>query len=282
MSTTPEEQPTRDVTPQEGTPLVGTLLEGKVAVVSGIGPGMGRDISLALAAQGADVVLGARRQENLEAVAAEVEALGRRAPWSVTDIRDRQQCEALVAVAVDTFGHLDVLVNNAFRTEFNEPFETVDLAVWRKTMDTNFFGTMELTQAATPALAASGEGRIIMINSMSSQLVEAGMGGYAASKAALAVATRTLALELGGHGIRVNGIHPGHIWGPSVQWYFEYLAGERGVSPQDVYDEVAAQNCLGYLADSAELAGTVVYLASPLSRPVTGQSINVSCGHFMD
>jgi len=153
--------------------------------------------------------------------------------------------------------------------------------VWRKTMDTNFFGTMELTQAATPALKVSGDGRIIMINSTSSQLVEPGMGGYAASKAALAVATRTLAKELGSHGIRVNGIHPGHIWGPSVQWYFEHLAGEQGVTPEEIYAEVAAQNCLGYLADSAELAGTVVFLASPLSRPVTGQSINVSCGHFM-
>jgi NAD(P)-dependent dehydrogenase (short-subunit alcohol dehydrogenase family) len=257
------------------------LLEGKVAIVSGIGPGMGRDLSLALAREGADVVLGARREEHLVAVAEEVVALGRRAVWSTCDIRDRVQCEALVANAVDTFGKLDVLVNNAFRTEFEQYFEDLDLDVWRKTMETNFFGTMQLTQAATPALKESGDGRIIMINSTSSQLVEPGMGGYAASKGALAVATQTLARELGRYGIRVNGIHPGHIWGPSVEWYFDHLAEQRGITAQEVYDEVAGQNCLGYLADSAELAGTVVFLASHLSRPVTGQSINVSCGHWL-
>jgi len=257
------------------------LLDGKVAIVSGIGPGMGRDLSLALAEHGADLVIGARREEHLVPVAEEVEALGRRCVWTTCDIRDRAQCDALVATAVDTYGHLDVLVNNAFRTEFDVLFEDVDLDVWRKTMDTNFFGTMQLTQAAVPALKASGDGRIIMINSTSSQLVEPGMGGYAASKGALATVTQVLARELGRYGIRVNGIHPGHIWGPSVQWLFDHLAEERGVTAQEVYDEVAAQNCLGYLADSAELAGTVVYLASPLSKPVTGQSINVSCGQFL-
>lgn len=262
-------------------PLRGTLLEGKVALVSGIGPGMGRDISLALAAQGADVALAARREEHLQPVAEEVEALGRRAVWVPTDIRDREQCDALVAATVDALGRLDVLVNNAFRNGAMAPFEQVDLDEWRRTMDTNFFGTLHLTQAALPHLKEAGDARIVMINTMSTQLVEQDMGGYAGSKGALATVTKTLARELGRYGIRVNGIHPGHIWGPSVQWWFEHLAGERGVTPQEVYDEVAAENCLGYLADSAEIAGTVVYLASDLSRPVTGQSINVSCGHWM-
>src|SRR5690606_27208766 len=151
------------------------------------------------------------------------------------DIRDPDQCQRLVAAAMDAFGRLDVLVNNAFRTEFEQPFEGLDLDVWRKTMDTNFFGTMQLTQAALEPLKASGDGRIIMINSTSAQRVEPGMGGYAASKGALATVTRTLARELGRYGIRVNGIHPGHIWGPSVQWYFEHLASERGITPQEVY-----------------------------------------------
>jgi NAD(P)-dependent dehydrogenase (short-subunit alcohol dehydrogenase family) len=257
------------------------LLDGKVAIVSGIGPGMGRDLSLALAAHGADLVIGARREEYLVTVSAEVEALGRRCVWVNCDICDRAQCDALVAAAVDTYGHLDVLVNNAFGTEFAVPFEDVDLDVWRATMDTNFFGTMQLTQAAIPALKACGDGRIIMINSTAAQLVEPGMGGYSASKAALATATQVLARELGQYGIRANGIHPGYIWGPSVQWLFDHLAEQRGITAQEVYDEIAAQNCLGYLADSAELAGTVVYLASALSRPVTGQSINVSCGHLL-
>jgi NAD(P)-dependent dehydrogenase (short-subunit alcohol dehydrogenase family) len=257
------------------------LLEGKVAIVSGIGPGMGRDISLALAREGADVVLGARKEEHLVPVCEEIEALGRRATWKTCDIRDRAQCDALVETATSTYGKLDVLVNNAFRTEFEQPFEGLDLDVWEKTMETNFFGTMNLTQAALEALKVSGDGRVIMINSTSSQHVEPGMGGYAASKGALATVTKTLARELGKYGIRVNGIHPGHIWGPSVEWYFQYLGEQQGKTPQEVYDEVAGQTALGYLADSEQIAGTVVYLASHLSRPVTGQSINVSCGFWM-
>jgi NAD(P)-dependent dehydrogenase (short-subunit alcohol dehydrogenase family) len=256
------------------------LLEGKVAIVSGIGPGMGRDISLALAREGADIGLGARKEEHLKPVAEEIEALGRRAHWVPTDVTDREACERLVAGTVEALGKLDVLVNNAFRSDMGS-FEGADLDRWRKMLDVNFLGAMQLTQVALPHLKEAGDGRVIMINSESSQRIEVEYGGYAASKAALASATKSLARELGKYGIRVNGVHPGYIWGPSVQWYFEHLAKERGVTPQDVYDEVAADNALGYIADSAEIAGTVVYLASDLSRPVTGQSINTSAGSWM-
>jgi NAD(P)-dependent dehydrogenase (short-subunit alcohol dehydrogenase family) len=258
------------------------LLEGKVAVVSGIGPGMGRDISLALAREGADLVIGARREEPLQTVAEEIERLGRRAVWKTCDVKDADQCAALVQAGVDAFGRIDILVNNAFRNGRMDSFEDVDLDDWRKTMDTNFFGTLQLTKAALPWLkeAASG-GRVIMINSTSSQLVEENMGGYAGSKGALATVTQTLARELGRCGIRVNGIHPGYIWGPNVEWYFNHLAEERGVDPKVVYDEVADQNALKYIAPSAEIAGTVVFLASDLSLPITGQSINASNGQWM-
>ncbi len=270
MSTTPADLPLR-----------GTMLDGKVALVSGIGPGMGRDISLALAAQGADLALGARREDNLRPVASEVEALGRRAVWAPTDICDRDRCQALVDATIEAYGRLDVLVNNAFHIELTEPVAGADLDAWRRTIETNLFGALQLTQAALPQLRASGNGRVVMVNTMATQLIEEGFGSYAASKAALVAATKTLAVEEGRHGIRANCIHPGHIWGPSVKWWFEHLASERGVSPQEVYEEVVADYPLGYLADSAELAGTVVYLASDLSRPVTGQSINVSCGRWM-
>jgi NAD(P)-dependent dehydrogenase (short-subunit alcohol dehydrogenase family) len=93
--------------------------------------------------------------------------------------------------------------------------------------------------------------------------------------------TKTLARELGPSGIRVNGVFPGYIWGPNVEWYFKHLAEERGVTPEEVYAEVASGNALHYIPDSAEIAGTVVFLASDLARPVTGQSINVSAGSWM-
>lgn len=258
------------------------LLEGKVAVVSGLGPGMGRDISLALAREGADVVMAARREKRMARVADEIAALGRSSLSIATDITDRAACDALAERAVATFGRVDIVVNNAFNDGNYTSFEDSDLDDWRATFDVNFWGTLQLTQALLPALKTQDDSRIIMINTMSTKRIDANFGAYAASKGALATATKTLARELGKYGVRVNGIHPGYIWGPSVEWYFGHLAEERGVSPQVVYDEIAVQTCLGYLPTSEEIAGAVVFFASPLSKAITGQSLNVNAGHWFD
>ena len=263
-------------------PLPGsTMLEGKVAIVSGIGPGMGRDIALLLARHGADVVLGARRTDKSEEVATEVRELGRRAEVVTLDITDADACASAVARAVETLGGLDVLVNNAFQDGNRKGFLDAPLEEWRQTMEVNLWGTLQMTRAAVPAMIERGGGSIVMINSMSTHRIEPRYGAYAASKGALETATKTLALELGPHGVRVNGIFPGYIWGDSVAWYFDYLGKKRGVSGEDVYQEVAAQTSLGYLPHSSEIAGSVVFFASDLSKPVTGQSLDVNCGHWM-
>jgi NAD(P)-dependent dehydrogenase (short-subunit alcohol dehydrogenase family) len=257
------------------------LLEGKVAIVSGIGPGMGRDISLLLAEHGADLVLGARRTEKSEEVAAEVRALGRRAEVVRLDITDAATCEAAVAAATEQLGGLDILVNNAFQDGNRKAFLDAPLEEWRETMDVNFWGTLQMTRAAVPAMIERGGGRIVMVNTMSAHRIEPAYGAYAASKGALETATKTLAVELGVHGIRVNGIHPGYIWGDSVEWYFGYLGKKRGISGEEVYREVADETSLKYLPHSSEIAGSVVFFASDLSKPVTGQSLDVNCGHWM-
>jgi NAD(P)-dependent dehydrogenase (short-subunit alcohol dehydrogenase family) len=257
------------------------MLEGKVAIVSGIGPGMGRDISLLLARHGADVVLGARRTEKSEEVAAEVRALGRQAEVVALDITDADACEAAVARAVQVLGGVDILVNNAFHDGNRKAFLDAPLDEWRATMDVNLWGTLQMTRAAVPAIIERGGGSIVMINSMSTHRIEATYGAYAASKGALETATKTLSVELGPHAIRVNGIFPGYIWGDSVEWYFGYLGKKRGISGEDVYEEVSAQTSLKYLPHSSEIAGSVVFFASDLSKPVTGQSLDVNCGHWM-
>ena len=257
------------------------LLEGKVAIVSGIGPGMGRDISLRLAEHGADVVLGARRTEKSEEVAEEVRALGRKAEVVPLDITDAAACEEAVARAVGVLGGVDILVNNAFQDGNRKAFLDAPLEEWRQTMDVNFWGTLQMTRAAVPAMIERGGGRIVMVNTMSAHRIEPTYGAYAASKGALETATKTLAAELGVHGIRVNGIHPGYIWGDSVEWYFGYLGKKRGISGEEVYQEVASETALGYLPHSSEIAGSVVFFASDLSKPVTGQSLDVNCGHWM-
>ena len=258
------------------------LLEGKVAIVSGIGPGMGRDISLAFAREGADVALGGRTPAKLEALAAEVEALGRRALPVVCDIADEAACVAAASRVADELGRVDVLVNNAYDGGDAKSFLEADLDDWRRTMEVNLFGTLAMTRAAVPHLEASGDGRVIMINTMSTQRIQPRWGAYAASKGALATVTKTLAMELGPKGIRVNGIHPGYIYGDSVEWYFDHQAKKRGITFQEVYDEVASETCLGYLPHSEEIAGTAVFFASPLAKPVTGQMIGVNAGHWFN
>ena len=264
------------------------MLEGRTAVVTGIGPGMGRDISLGLAREGADIALVARSDKVLPAVAEEVEALGRRAVAVYGNIADADDCARISAEVRDAFdGSLDILVNSAFHGGRHESFEDADLQKWHRPMNVNYFGTLQLTQAMLPLLKAAGEergdARIVMVNTMSVHHLEAGAGSYAGSKAALGAVTKTLARELGTYGIRVNAVHPGYIWGDSVKIYFEWQAEERGggATWQDVYDDRAAETCLGYLPHSSEIAGAVVFYASPLAKCVTGSALPVNAGHWL-
>jgi NAD(P)-dependent dehydrogenase (short-subunit alcohol dehydrogenase family) len=257
------------------------LLEGKVAVVSGLGPGMGRDISLALARQGADIVMCARSEDRMEAVAEEVAQLGRKAATVKCDITNADDCARVAEKAKEEIGHVEILVNNAFHQGDFSLFESANLDDWRTTFDVNFFGSLQLTQALLPLLKESGDGRVVMINTQSVQIVEPLYGAYGASKGALATVTQTLARELGQYGIRVNGIHPGYIWGSSVEWYLNHLAEQNGTSFDEEYAKIADQTCLGYITPSSEIAGSVVFFASELSRPVTGQALAVNSGHYL-
>jgi NAD(P)-dependent dehydrogenase (short-subunit alcohol dehydrogenase family) len=256
------------------------LLENRIAIVSGIGPGMGRDVSLALAREGADVVLAARTPATLEAVAAEVRALGRRPLLVPTDIARPEDCRRLAEAAHAEFGRIDVLVNNAFRGGPYDPVETARMDDWRRIFDVNVFGSVQLSQAVIPYMKAQGGGSIVMINSMSIRIIEPRFGGYAASKGALLAVTQTMAKELGPHGIRVNSVVPGYIWGPALEGWFRELARQRGTTPEAVYADIASRTCLNHIPTSEEIARAVVFFASDLSRVVTGQALDVNGGHF--
>jgi NAD(P)-dependent dehydrogenase (short-subunit alcohol dehydrogenase family) len=256
------------------------LLQNRIAIVSGIGPGMGRDISLAFAREGADVVLAARGAEKLESVGAEVRARGRRALCVPTDIADADGCRRLADAAHAEFGRIDILVNNAFKGGVEPPIAEASVEHWRRIFDVNVFGSLQLTQAVIPHMRRQGGGSIVFINSMSLRIIEPKFGAYAASKGALMVAAQTLARELGADKIRVNTVVPGYIWGPALQGYFTMLARERGSTPEAVYAEIAARTALNHIPDSEEIADAVVFFASDLSRVVTGQALDVNAGHF--
>jgi NAD(P)-dependent dehydrogenase (short-subunit alcohol dehydrogenase family) len=255
------------------------LLEGRVAIVSGIGPGLGRDVSLALAREGAELALAARTPSRIEGVAREIEALGRRTICVPTDVSKLGDCQDLVRRTVDGFGRVDVLVNNAFHPGSYLPIDADDPANWRPPFEVNVLGSIRLTQQVLPVMKAGGGGSIIMINSMIIRQVLPTMAGYAASKAALMAATQTLAREVGRYQIRVNSVVPGYIWGAALERYFTEQAQARGVEPRRVHDEVAGQIALGRIPSAAEIAGAVVFFASDLSRVVTGQALDVNGGH---
>src|SRR5437667_1175898 len=136
------------------------LLEGKVGVVSGVGPGLGKQVALAFAREGADLALGARTEAMLKETAGEVEALGRRAVWVPTDVTDPEQDRRLVETAVEQLGRVDVLVHNAFSTWPMALFEKDDLADWRATHGVNFWGALQHAPAVVAHTQASGGGPI--------------------------------------------------------------------------------------------------------------------------
>lgn len=273
------------------------LLEGRVAIVSGVGAGLGRDLALAYAREGALVVMGARRTRWLEQTAAEITELGGRCVWRPTDIRDQAQCDALAALAVDAYGRLDILCNNAFDpgVSAGSPYEwepsgdpvtwhtivDTDLQVWRDAVETNLIGSLQMVRAVVPQMTAQGDGRIVNVNTQSSQWIKPTHGAYAASKGALATATKTLAVELGPAGIRVNGIHPGFIMGEPVMKSIRESAERAGVPVEQLVDAIAQETCLKYLPDGEQVAGPVIFFSSDLALAVTGQSLPVNCGHYL-
>jgi NAD(P)-dependent dehydrogenase (short-subunit alcohol dehydrogenase family) len=255
------------------------LLQDKVVIVAGIGPGLGRSIAIRSAEQGADVVLAARTESRLEEVAKEVTALGRRALPIPTDISDEAAAERLRDATLAEFGRADALVHNALAMPPIKDLSDVDLAAIRAAFDVNVLGALRMTRLFTPALAASG-GSVTMINSMVVRFSQRTMGPYKATKAALLAVAQSLATELGPRGVRVNTVAPGHIWGDSLKWYFGYLAKKRGVDAQQVYDESAEKTDLRRLPEPDEVADAVVFLASPLARAITGQCLDVNCGEY--
>jgi NAD(P)-dependent dehydrogenase (short-subunit alcohol dehydrogenase family) len=256
------------------------LLAGKVCVVSGVGPGLGRQAARALAAHGANLVLAARRQSTLDDVLAEVGTIGARAIAVPTDITDPDACARLMAAGAEEFGGIDVLVNNAFRFDAFQSFEEVDLAIWRKIMDTNLFGSLQMTRAALPSMRERGGGSVVMVASMVARQPQPVQGGYAISKGALLTATRVLAYELGPSKVRVNAVVPGWMAGPSVDIYIEMTSTGRGVAAQEVVDELNARVPLGRIPSDEDVAGSIVYLASDLSSAMTGQALDTNGGEI--
>jgi NAD(P)-dependent dehydrogenase (short-subunit alcohol dehydrogenase family) len=261
------------------------LLADKVALVSGVGPGLGQANARALAREGATVVLAARNEAYLDQVKGEIEADGGQALVVPTNLVKPEEVERLVETVRNEYGRLDVLVNNAFRMDPFEPFDTVDLVKWRKVFDVNVWGSLGLTQACLPALkktaAEHGDASVIFILSMSMRKIRTDETGYASSKAALHTAMQALAVTYGPEKVRFNAVAPGWIGGPNVEVYIQMQQDARGISNDEARGEIEANIPLRMIPPQDDIANSVVFFASPWSRVITGQTLDVNGGEYL-
>lgn len=259
------------------------LLNGKVVIVSGIGPGLGQELAVEAAKQGASVAMCARTMSKLDQAEAVIAALdlGTEVLKVATDISDREQCANLVTQTVARFGRIDVLFNSAYNPGEFGPIESANLDSWRAAMDVNLFGTMALTLEAIPQMKKQGSGAIVMINTMVTRKPLHTQGGYGASKAALASATSHLALELGRYNIRVNSAYMGWMWGPAVEGYLQMNASAGGPSVTEQAAVISKNIPIGHIPDDADCAKAAIFLGSDYACAITGAALDVNGGEYL-
>lgn len=252
-------------------------LAGRTALVTGAGYGIGRHIALRLARAGARVVLAARSAGALADTAAEVEAAGGTATVIPTDIGDAAQVDRLAAAA----GSIDVLVNNSGIAGPVAKLWRIDPADWEKTFRVNVTGTFLMCRAFLPGMIERGRGSVVVIGSATGKRPMTGRTPYAASKLALVGLVRTLAWDVGPHGIRVNLISPGPTEGERIDGLMEKQAAARGTTVAEVRPEFVSAAPLQRLTSPGEVADAVLFLASDAAGAITGQDLNVSSGWVM-
>ena len=255
------------------------LLEGKVVVISGVGPALGTTLARRCAEAGADLVLAARTVERLDDVAKQVTDMGRRAVSVGTDITDEEQVNKLISESLKAYGRVDVLINNAFRVPSMKPLANTTFEHIRETIELTVLGALRLIQGFTPALAEAN-GSVVNVNSMVVRHSDPKQGAYKIAKSALLAMSQSLASELGGQGIRVNSVLPGYIWGGTLQGYFEHQAGKYGTTVDEIYKAAAVNSDLKRLPTEEEVASAILFMASDLSSGITGQALDVNCGEY--
>lgn len=256
------------------TRLDGTRLAGKVAIISGAARGQGAAEARLFAAEGASVVLGDVLNDEGEAVAGEI---GDRAAYCHLDVTSEADWDAAVAVAVDRFGGLDILVSNAGISPMPRPIVDTDPDEYRRVLDVNLIGAFLGIRAAAPHMGRdmSGDGHggsIVLISSVNGFVGAGGIAGYATSKFGLRGLAKVAALELGRQGIRVNSVHPGPIDTPMVQ--------PESWGGFDMRPALASSNPLGRIGEPEEVAELVCWLGSDASAYCTGSEFVIDGGYL--
>lgn len=259
---------------QDGTGSLAEMvsLVGRTAIITGASQGIGAEFARMFAAAGAKVVLADVNLGKAEEIVAEItESAGKGSAIACeVDVSDEAMVARMVALTKETYGCVDVLVNNAalFSTLKMQSFDEIPLDVWNRVMQVNVNGTFLCSRAVAPLMRKAGFGRIINISSGAINLGRPNYLHYITSKAALVGMTRSMARELGPHGITVNAILPGST----------VTEIERETVTPEQRMQIVARQCINRSQRPSDLVSTVLYLALPATGFVTGQSITVDGG----
>jgi len=252
-------------------------LKNKVAIVTGSSSGVGAAVAIQLAGQGADVVVNyASSADGAAETARQIEALGGRALVVQGDVGVQADCDRLVASAVEHFGRLDILINNAGTTTFVPHAELDQLTedIWYKTLKTNLIGAFLMSRAAVEPMIAAGGGAIVMTSSIAGLTANGSSIAYCASKAGMNSLTRTLAKSLGAHKIRVNAVCPGLIDG---DWAYDTWGGGSDEQWDQLKAMFEGQTPLGHVVTPNDVADAMMSLLTG-SDFVTGQLVTIDSG----
>ena len=244
-------------------------LTGKVAIVTGGNGGIGRGIAIGLARAGADIVISARNEEKTARVIEEIKHLGRRCLGFRCDVNNRDDINTAIEITLQEFGKLNILVNNAGITGGGLP-QTIPEEVWDSVLNTNLKATLLFCQAVYPALVKAGGGKIINIGSEYAIFGSAFVLPYSASKGGVIQLTKSLATAWASDNIQVNAIIPGWI-------RTDMTAGV--ISNKDMYEGIVQRTPTGRFGEPEDVAGAAIFLSSPASDFITGQSIVVDGGY---
>jgi NAD(P)-dependent dehydrogenase (short-subunit alcohol dehydrogenase family) len=249
------------------------MSNGRRVIVTAAAGGIGLAIAKAFAADGDRVHICDINAQALQLVT-EAESI----TASVCDVSDRASVEAFVAEAADTLGGIDVLVNNAGISGPTAPVEQMDPSQWEAVLAVNLTGTFNITRCAIPHLKKSESGVILIMSSVGGRFGYPNRAPYAATKRGLIALTETLALELGGNGIRVNAIAPGAVAGERIERVLQGRADASGRPLADVTADALAIQSLKHFVDPKDIAALAFFLASDAAKSITGQTIPIDNG----
>lgn len=252
-------------------------LAGKRAIVTGAGRGIGRSIALAFAEAGADVAITARTASDLDALAAEIRAIGRICIPVACDVTDPDGVERMAVAVTEGLGGVSILVNNAGNAE-SHPFPNHPDELWHRMLAVNLTSVYYVTKAFAPTLIRAGEGRIINIASVAARVGARYVAAYTAAKHGVLGLTRVLAVELMTHNITVNAICPGFVDTPMTEASIANIMQRTGKDEAEAKAALERMSPQNRLIAPEEVAAVALFLAQESSKGITGQAINVDGG----